>query len=42
MDTAWAIVSPDIYDLLVRRAGYSLDRFEEWIAATLRAALLAE
>ncbi len=42
VDTAWAIASPDIYDLLVRRAGYSLDRFEEWIAATLRAVLLAE
>lgn len=42
VDTARAIASPDIYDLLVRRAGYSLDRFEEWIAATLRAALLVE
>jgi hypothetical protein len=42
VDTAWAIASPDIYNLLTRHAGYSLDRFEEWVAATLRAALLAE
>ncbi|MGI8404693.1 MAG: TetR/AcrR family transcriptional regulator [Thermomicrobiales bacterium] len=42
VDTAWAIASPDTYDLLVRRAGYSLDRFEEWTVTTLRAALLAE
>ena len=42
VDTAWAVASPEIYDLLVRRRGYSLDRFEEWIAITLRSALLAE
>jgi AcrR family transcriptional regulator len=40
VDTAWAIASPDAYDLFVRRAGYSLDRFEQWVATTLRAALL--
>lgn len=41
VDTAWAIASPDIYNLLARHRGYSLDQFEEWLAATLRAALLA-
>jgi AcrR family transcriptional regulator len=40
VDTAWAIASPDVYDLLVTRAGYSLDHFERWLATTLRAALL--
>jgi AcrR family transcriptional regulator len=40
-DTAWTIASPESYDLLVRRAGYSPDEFERWMAATLTAALLA-
>jgi AcrR family transcriptional regulator len=40
IDTAWAIASPDSYELLVRRAGYSLGRYERWVATTLRAALL--
>jgi AcrR family transcriptional regulator len=40
-DTAWAIASPDLYDVLVRHGGYSADRFEEWVASTLAAALLA-
>ncbi len=39
-DTAWAIASPDIHDLLVRQAGYSYDELEEWVRATLSAALL--
>jgi AcrR family transcriptional regulator len=40
-DTAWAIASPDIHDLLVRQAGYSYDQLEEWTRSTLSAALLA-
>ena len=40
-DTAWAIASPDMHDLLVRRAGYSYDQLEEWVRSTLTAALLA-
>ncbi len=39
-DTAWVIVSPEAYGLLVRTAGYSIDRYVEWLATTLRAALL--
>ena len=39
-DTAWVIASPDTHDLLIRRAGYSYDQLEEWVAATLTAALL--
>lgn len=40
-DTAWAIASPEAYELLIRTAGYSPDEFERWMAATLAAALLA-
>jgi AcrR family transcriptional regulator len=40
-DTAWAIASPETYELLVRTAGYTLDEYERWVAATLAAALLA-
>lgn len=40
IDTAWAIASPETYDLLVRLSGYSLDRYEAWVADTLAAALL--
>ncbi|MBQ9916876.1 MAG: TetR family transcriptional regulator [Microbacterium sp.] len=40
VDTAWTIASPETYDLLVRRRGYSLDEFREWLSRTLRAALL--
>ena len=40
-DTAWAIASPDMHDLLVRRAGYSYDQLEGWVRTTLSAALLA-
>ena len=40
-DTAWAIASPDIHDLLVRQAGYSYDQLEDWVRGTLSAALLA-
>lgn len=39
-DTAWAIASPDSYDLLVHRRGYSLDDFREWMKRTLNAAIL--
>jgi AcrR family transcriptional regulator len=40
-DTAWVIASPETHDLLVRQAGYSYDRLEEWVRGTLTAALLA-
>ena len=41
IDTAWAIASPESYDLLVRRLGYSLDEFRFWMERTLSAAILA-
>jgi AcrR family transcriptional regulator len=40
-DTAWAIASPDMHDLLVRQGGYDYDHLEEWVRTTLTAALLA-
>lgn len=40
VDTAWAIASPAAYALMVTDAGYTLRRFEDWIATTLQAALL--
>ncbi|WP_347350332.1 helix-turn-helix domain-containing protein [Intrasporangium sp.] len=40
-DTAWAIASPETYELLVGTARYTLDRYEQWVATTLSAALLA-
>lgn len=41
-DTAWVIVSPEAYGLLVQTAGYSIARYTDWLATTLRAALLNE
>jgi AcrR family transcriptional regulator len=40
IDTAMVIMGPESYDLLIRQLGYSLDRFEQWIADTLIACLL--
>jgi AcrR family transcriptional regulator len=39
-DTAWAIASPDTYDLLVRIRGYNLDRYQKWVATSLATLLL--
>lgn len=39
-DTAWAVASPETYELLVRSAEYTIDEYERWIADTLAAALL--
>jgi AcrR family transcriptional regulator len=39
-DTAWAIASPESYELLVRRGGYSSEAFVRWMDETLTAALL--
>ena len=41
IDTAWAIASPESYELLVRRLGYTVDEFRSWMEQTLRAAILA-
>jgi AcrR family transcriptional regulator len=40
IDTAWVIVSPESYDLLVHRRGFSLDDFRSWMRTTLTGALL--
>lgn len=40
IDTAWLIASPESYELLVLRGGYSFDKFVRWMDATLTAALL--
>lgn len=40
VDTAWAIASPESYDLLVHRLGYQLEQFQNWMERTLIAALL--
>lgn len=41
-DTAWVIASPQTHELLVVRAGFSYDEFEEWVRVTLQAALLPD
>lgn len=40
IDTFMVIAGPESYDLLVGQRGYDLDRFEQWTARTLIAALL--
>jgi AcrR family transcriptional regulator len=34
-DGVWAIVSPEVYLLLVEESGWAPEQFEEWIATTL-------
>jgi AcrR family transcriptional regulator len=41
-DTAWAIASPESYDLLVNRLGYPLSEFRDWVEQTLISAILAD
>jgi AcrR family transcriptional regulator len=40
VDTAWTIASPESYDLLVHRLGYTLPEFQVWMEQTLGAAIL--
>lgn len=42
IDTAWTIASPESYDLLVHRLGYTLPEFQGWMERTLRAAILTD
>jgi AcrR family transcriptional regulator len=42
LDTIMVVVSPESYDVLVREAGYTLDRYEKWMGDTLIAALLPD
>jgi AcrR family transcriptional regulator len=39
-DTAWAIASPDTYDMLVRTRGYTLDQYQKWVTTSLTTLLL--
>lgn len=39
-DTIWAIASPQVYRLLIGRRGWSAERWEHWLADTLRRQLL--
>ncbi len=41
VDTAWAIASPESYDLLVGRLGYQLNEFHDWMRQSLTTAILA-
>lgn len=42
VDTAWAIASPETYELMVRTAGYTADAYEQWVTATLTSSLLPD
>jgi AcrR family transcriptional regulator len=39
-DILWTLTHPDLYRLLVRRRGWSADRYEAWLAETMRRQLL--
>ena len=41
-DLVWALISPELYDLLVDRRGWSLDDYETWLAQSLGSALLVD
>ena len=34
-DIVWALVSPDLYDLMITRRGWSLDAYQDWLAGSL-------
>lgn len=40
VDIAWTLNSPEVYDRLVRRCGWTPEAYETWLAHQLRAALL--
>lgn len=39
VDAVWTLNSPEVFDRLVRRCGWSLDQYESWLVAQLTAAL---
>jgi AcrR family transcriptional regulator len=41
-DIVWALLSFELYDLLVSRRGWSLDAYRDWLAHSLISALLAD
>lgn len=40
VDTVWILTSPDTYDLLVTRSGYSAGDYRDWLAGNLAAAVI--
>jgi len=38
-DGVWAVLSPEVYLLLVQESGWSLDQYEAWLATTLASVL---
>jgi len=38
-DGAWAIVSPEVYLLLVQESGWSMEQYETWLSTTLASVL---
>jgi AcrR family transcriptional regulator len=40
IDTAWALASPDVYELMVCQGDYTLERFQDWLTTTLQIAIL--
>ena len=41
-DTVWTLTSPELYDLLVTRRGWSLDAYQTWLADSLKALVVEE
>ena len=41
-DGVWAVTSTEVFDLLVERAGWSEDAYEDWLADTIGRLLPAE
>lgn len=41
-DIGWALTHPDLYQLLVRRRGWSAEAYERWLAETLCAQLVED
>lgn len=40
IDTAWALASPALYELMVCQGGYTPMRFQDWLTTTLQFAIL--
>ncbi|MHA7652802.1 TetR/AcrR family transcriptional regulator [Mycobacterium sp. ML4] len=40
VDTAWAMASPAVYELMTGPGGYTLEQFETWLATNLQSAVL--
>lgn len=38
-DIVWALISPELYDMLVGHRGWSPDAYEQWLAQALTDAL---